>query len=300
MLESAGCHMLTVHGRTKEQKGPLTGLASWEHIKAVKESVSIPVLANGNIQCLQDVYRCMEVTNCDGVMSAEGNLYNPAIFESRYPPAWEMALEYLDLVEEHPCPLSYVRGHLFKIFHHILCLPDNKDVRTELANKSTIDDFRNVARTIQQRFEPFHNGSEVWINGYCDNYDLVLPPWVCKPYERPSPEEHLKKLIELQNKAKEERKDMKGVLVGETSAKRPREEIITVKDRSAKKKYKKLTKFAEKANAVRRIVVICSAEVSCPNPMVIITVNYYEQMKLIITKRKRIFKAIYEKSYNSN
>ncbi|KAK6638407.1 hypothetical protein RUM44_008836 [Polyplax serrata] len=267
MLESAGCHMLTVHGRTKEQKGPLTGLASWEHIKAVKESVSIPVLANGNIQCLQDVYRCMEVTNCDGVMSAEGNLYNPAIFESRYPPAWEMALEYLDLVEEHPCPLSYVRGHLFKIFHHILCLPDNKDVRTELANKSTIDDFRNVARTIQQRFEPFHNGSEVWINGYCDNYDLVLPPWVCKPYERPSPEEHLKKLIELQNKAKEERKDMKGVLVGETSAKRPREEIITVKDRSAKKKYKKLTKFAEKANAVRRIVVICSAEVSCPNPM---------------------------------
>lgn len=77
------------------------------------------MFANGNILSMEDIDRCMEITNANGVMTAEGNLHNPCLFEGVIPLSWDVAYEYLDLVEQFPCPAGYIRGHLFKIFHHL-------------------------------------------------------------------------------------------------------------------------------------------------------------------------------------
>jgi tRNA-dihydrouridine synthase 1 len=85
MLESAGAQILTVHGRTKEQRGARQGLADWKAIRIIKNLMSIPVIANGNIQRFEDIDACLKFTGADAVMSAEALLCNPALFANLTP-----------------------------------------------------------------------------------------------------------------------------------------------------------------------------------------------------------------------
>lgn len=197
MLERAGCQLLTVHGRTRDQKGPLTGLADWSYITEVRKNVSIPMFANGNILSMEDINRCIEQTAVQGVMTAEGNLHNPAIFEDTIPAAWDVANEYLDLVEQYPCPTGYVRGHLFKMFHHLLNLDRNSELRNAIATAQKLTDFRDAVHQLQRIFQPYHDGQVRFDDAPATStFDVQLPPWMCQPYIRLEPEEHKRVLAE--------------------------------------------------------------------------------------------------------
>ena len=78
IVEEAGAAAVAVHGRTREQY--YSGKADWEIIAKVKDTVSIPVIGNGDIFTPEDAKNMMEQTNCDGVMIGRGAQGNPWIF----------------------------------------------------------------------------------------------------------------------------------------------------------------------------------------------------------------------------
>jgi nifR3 family TIM-barrel protein len=74
-MQDAGAQMITIHGRTRAQG--YTGEARWEWIGRVKETLTIPVIANGDIVSLEAAIQCLEQTRADGVMCSRGTLGYP-------------------------------------------------------------------------------------------------------------------------------------------------------------------------------------------------------------------------------
>lgn len=74
-VQNAGGRAVSVHGRTRVQM--YAGKANWDIIKEVKESVSIPVIGNGDVFTPEDAKRMLDHTGADGVMIGRGALGNP-------------------------------------------------------------------------------------------------------------------------------------------------------------------------------------------------------------------------------
>ncbi len=77
-IEKAGASALTVHSRT--QKQGYSGKANLETIKAIKNAISIPVIANGDIRDEKTAYHALEYTQCDGLMIGRFAIGDPYIF----------------------------------------------------------------------------------------------------------------------------------------------------------------------------------------------------------------------------
>jgi tRNA-dihydrouridine synthase B len=74
-MQDAGAQMITVHARTRAQG--YTGPAQWEWITRVKEKLTIPVIANGDINSVEAAVQCLAQTGADGVMCSRATLGYP-------------------------------------------------------------------------------------------------------------------------------------------------------------------------------------------------------------------------------
>ena len=79
-----------VHGRTISSKKTTQGAPNWDIIRKVKNAVSIPVVANGGVETGADAERLLEETGADAVMSSEGLLENPGLFDRNWKPMEEL------------------------------------------------------------------------------------------------------------------------------------------------------------------------------------------------------------------
>lgn len=159
----------------------------------MKEAVSVPVFANGNILTHADIERCLTETGADAVMSAEGLLYNVALFMPSptsstsgglHPPHADLALEYLDIVssQKTPTPPSGIKGHLFKLLRP--ALSRETDLRGALGQLrgSDLAPYYEIVRDMKKRMD--RDAKDI---GVVDADIEGFPYWVAQPYVRPLP-----------------------------------------------------------------------------------------------------------------
>jgi len=78
-MEDNGASMITVHGRTRAML--YSGVADWDYIRKVKQQLTVPVIANGDIVDAASAMRCLKWTGADGIMIGRATFGDPWIFQ---------------------------------------------------------------------------------------------------------------------------------------------------------------------------------------------------------------------------
>jgi len=162
MAEAAGVSAITVHGRTRAQM--YSGKADWDIIRDVKNAVSVPVLANGDVFAPEDAARILKYTGADMAMVGRGSFGNPWLFQQARalldggdipprPPIGERAVtalrqfemaaghkgEFIACLEARKHYAWYLRG-----------VPHSGYFKEQISKAASLDDLRKITEGIRR------------------------------------------------------------------------------------------------------------------------------------------------------
>ncbi len=161
-MEQSGAAMLTVHGRTRSML--YSGTADWDAIASVKQQLSVPVIANGDIISPETALRCQKWTGADGVMIGRATFGDPWVLQQVHCAlAGEPIPERPSLASRVDVALRQFAFALEDKGEHIACLEARKHFawylrgvsyssyyKEQISGIKTMEDIARIAKGIKQ------------------------------------------------------------------------------------------------------------------------------------------------------